>query len=204
VLIGGKEVTGLPPFKLARRGLTRTFQNLQIFFRMTVLENVMVGRSIRESDNVLAHILGLPSVWRQNARTRARAMELLDFVGLAAYAERPAEELSYGILKRLEIARALAMEPSLLLLDEPVAGCNASETAEVDDVIRKVVATGVSVVLVEHDMHLVMNLADRVHVLDRGETLAAGRPDEVRANPAVIAAYLGAATEPQETADADH
>jgi branched-chain amino acid transport system ATP-binding protein len=202
IVLDGEDVTGQLPFQLAYRGLTRTFQNLQIFYRMTALENVMVGRNIRERGNLFGYLLGLPSVRRQNAESRECAMELLSFVGLDNYADRPAGELSYGILKRLEIARALALEPRILLLDEPVAGCNATETAEIDTVIRKIVETGVSVVLVEHDIHLVMNLADKVHVLDRGATLATGTPQEVRKDPAVIAAYLGDQDESGEAADA--
>jgi branched-chain amino acid transport system ATP-binding protein len=203
VWLEGQDVTRLAPFQLAHKGLTRTFQNLQIFFRMTALENVMVGRNIREHGNLFGYLLGLPSVRRQNADSRHRARELLRFVGLDSYADRPAGELSYGILKRLEIARALALEPRVLLLDEPVAGCNATETAEIDQVIRKVVSTGVSILLVEHDIHLVMNLADRVHVLDRGTTLAAGTPREVRRNPAVIEAYLGESQDENELANAE-
>ncbi len=202
IRLDGEDVTGLLPFQLAHRGLTRTFQNLQIFYRMTALENVMVGRNIRERGNLFGYLLGLPSVRRQNAESRDRAMELLKFVGLDSHADRQAGELSYGILKRLEIARALALEPRILLLDEPVAGCNATETAEIDAVIRRVVETGVSVVLVEHDIHLVMNLADKVHVLDRGATLATGTPQEVRKNPAVISAYLGNSEDSQEAIDA--
>lgn len=193
VILNGEDVTRDPPFRLARRGLTRTFQNLQIFYRMTALENVMMGRRIHEKGSLLQHILGLPSVHRQNRATQRKALELLSFVGIEEYADRPAGELSYGVLKRLEIARALATEPQVLLLDEPVAGCNAAETAEVTEVIRKTVDTGVSVLLVEHDMHMVMRLADWVHVLDRGRTLAQGRPDEIRTNKAVIQAYLGTA-----------
>lgn len=204
IRLDGEDVTGLLPFQLAHRGLTRTFQNLQIFYRMTALENVMVGRNIRERGNLFGYLLGLPSVRRQNAESRDRAMELLKFVGLDSHADRQAGELSYGILKRLEIARALALEPRILLLDEPVAGCNATETAEIDTVIRKVVETGVSVVLVEHDIHLVINLADKVHVLDRGATLATGTPQEVRSNPAVISAYLGNPEDSKEVVDAQN
>jgi branched-chain amino acid transport system ATP-binding protein len=202
IFLEGEDVSQRPPFELARRGLTRTFQNLQIFFRMTAIENVMVGRNIRERGGLLSYLAGLPSVRRENAKSRTIAVDLLKFVGLEAYAERPAGELSYGILKRLEIARALAMEPKLLLLDEPVAGCNATETAEIDEVIRKVTATGVSVIIVEHDIHLVMNLADRVHVLERGATLATGIPQDVRSNQAVIDAYLGNPEQTGELVDA--
>lgn len=204
IRLDGQDITGLLPFELAHRGLTRTFQNLQVFFRMTALENVMVGRRIRERGNLFGYLLGLPSVRRQNAESRDRAMELLKFVGLDSYADRQAGELSYGILKRLEIARALALEPNILLLDEPVAGCNATETAEIDAVIRNIVAKGVSVVLVEHDIHLVMNLADKVHVLDRGATLATGAPQDVRSDPAVISAYLGDPENEEELADAEN
>jgi branched-chain amino acid transport system ATP-binding protein len=188
------DVTGFEPHVLARRGLSRTFQNLQIFFRMTAAENVMVGRHLHERRNVLEHLLTLPSVLRQNRATRAKAEELLALVGLKDLADRPAGELPYGALKRLEIARALATEPRVLLLDEPAAGCNAVETEEVDAVIRRIAQQGIAVVLVEHDMRMVMQISSRIHVLDQGRTLAEGTAAEVRSNPAVIAVYLGAET----------
>jgi len=194
VRLGGEDVTGLPPDRLARRGLSRTFQNLQIFFRMTVLENVMVGCHRHERTGILADLLHLPSVGRQNHATRERAQAALECVGLAAEAERSAGALPYGALKRLEIARALTTEPRVLLLDEPAAGCNGVETAEVAAVIRGIVGDGVTVVLVEHDMRLVMNVSDRIHVLANGRTLAEGTAAEVRANPAVVEAYLGVHT----------
>ena len=184
-------VTGLAPDRLARRGLSRTFQNLQIFSRMSVLENAMVGRHRHEHTRVLAELIHLPSVSRQNEATREAAHAALARVGLVDDANRPAGSLAYGALKRLEIARALASEPKLLLLDEPAAGCNPVETQEVDRVIRSVVKDGITIVLVEHDMRLVMNISDRVHVLARGRTLAEGTPEQVRSNPAVIEAYLG-------------
>jgi branched-chain amino acid transport system ATP-binding protein len=192
VRLMGEDVTAAEPHVLARRGLSRTFQNLQIFFRMTAIENVMVGRHLHERRNVLAHLFTLPSVLRQNRATRAKAEALLAFVGLKELADRPAGELPYGALKRLEIARALATEPKVLLLDEPAAGCNPVETEEVDAVIRRIAAQGVAVVLVEHDMRMVMQISSRIHVLDQGRTLAEGTASEVRANPAVIAVYLGA------------
>jgi branched-chain amino acid transport system ATP-binding protein len=192
VMLGGDDVTGLTPHLLARRGLSRTFQNLQVFFRMTAAENVMVGRHLRERRALLPHLFALPSVLRQNRATREKADELLAFVGLSALADQPAGNMPYGALKRLEIARALATEPKVLLLDEPAAGCNAVETQEIDAVISKIAASGVTVVLVEHDMKLVMKISNRIHVLDQGRTLAEGTAAEVRANPDVVKIYLGA------------
>jgi len=189
--LNGQDVTGLPPDRLAARGLSRTFQNLQLFQRMTAAENVMVGRHLRERCNLLADLFRLPSVTRQNADTRATSLKLLDDVGLRASADVPAGLLSYGACKRLEIARALAAEPKVLLLDEPAAGCNPVETEEVDELIRKIAASGIAVVLVEHDMKLVMSISDRILVLNRGRALVEGTPQEVRNNPAVLEAYLG-------------
>ena len=191
VRLAGEEVSSLAPEELARRGLSRTFQNLQIFFRMTALENVMVGRHRHETTGIFADLFHLPAVGRQNRRTREAAAAALERVGLAAAAERPAGGLSFGSLKRLEIARALASEPKLLLLDEPAAGCNPVETADIEAIIRRLTREGITVVLVEHDMRLVMNVSDRIHVLANGRTLAEGTAEEVRANPAVVAAYLG-------------
>jgi branched-chain amino acid transport system ATP-binding protein len=191
VRLAGEDVTGFSPDQLARRGLSRTFQNLQIFFRMTVIENVMVGRHRHETTSILSELLHLPSVGLQNQRTRAAARAALARVGLETEAERPADALPYGALKRLEIARALASEPKVLLLDEPAAGCNPVETNELDGVIRSIVKDGVTVVLVEHDMRLVMNVSDRIHVLANGRTLAEGTAAQVRSNPAVVEAYLG-------------
>jgi branched-chain amino acid transport system ATP-binding protein len=191
IRLAGETVTGLAPDQLARRGLSRTFQNLQIFSRMSVLKNVMVGRHRHERTGILADLLHWPSVERQNQATREAARAALACVGLADAANRPAGTLAYGALKRLEIARALATEPTVLLLDEPAAGCNPVETQELDHVIRSIVNDGITVVLVEHDMRLVMNISDRVHVLASGRTLTEGTPEQVRSDPAVIEAYLG-------------
>jgi branched-chain amino acid transport system ATP-binding protein len=191
VTLDGEDVTGQPPHRLARRGLSRTFQNLNVFLRMSAIENVMVGRHLREHRNVLSHLLALPAVCKQNRETRGRAEALLAQVGLQKLADRPAGTLPYGALKRLEIARALATEPKILLLDEPAAGCNPVETSEIDSIIRDIARAGIAVVLVEHDMRLVMNVSDRIHVLANGRTLAQGTAAEVRADPAVIEAYLG-------------
>ena len=191
VVLDGRDISGLPPHVLARRGLSRTFQNLQVFFRMSAVENVMVGRHMHEKPNALAHMLALPSVIMQNRQSRDVALELLALVGLSPLADHPAGSLPYGALKRLEIARALAAEPHILLLDEPAAGCNRIETDEVDEVIKAISRRAITVVLVEHDMRLVMKISNRIHVLDHGMTLAEGDAAAVRANPAVIAAYLG-------------
>jgi branched-chain amino acid transport system ATP-binding protein len=191
LVLAGEDVTGLEPHRLAAKGLARTFQNLQVFFRMSVAENVMVGRHLHEGRGLLQALLGAPSVGRQNRRTRGKALELLEFVGLAERADRPAGSLPYGALRRLEIARSLALEPRVLLLDEPAAGCNAVETAEIEGLVREIARQGVTVVLVEHDMRFVMRVSDRILVLNGGRTLAEGSADEVRANPEVIAAYLG-------------
>jgi len=191
IRLAGEPVTGLAPDQLARRGLSRTFQNLQIFSRMSALENVMVGRHRHEQTGILADLLHWPSVTRQNKATGEAARAALARVGLADAGDRPAGSLAYGVLKRLEIARALASEPKILLLDEPAAGCNAVETQEIDHVIRSIAKDGVTVVLVEHDMRLVMNISDRVHVLANGRTLTEGTAEQVRSNAAVIQAYLG-------------
>jgi branched-chain amino acid transport system ATP-binding protein len=179
VRLAGEDVSTLAPEQLARRGLSRTFQNLQIFFRMTALENVMVGRHRHERTGIFADLLHLPAVGRQNRMTRDAALAALERVGLAAAAQQTAGSLSFGGLKRLEMAR------------EPAAGCNPVETAEIEAIIRRLTRDGITVVLVEHDMRLVMNVSDRVHVLANGRTLAEGTAAEVRANPAVIEAYLG-------------
>jgi branched-chain amino acid transport system ATP-binding protein len=191
VRLADDDVTGFTPEQLARRGLSRTFQNLQIFFRLTAIENVMVGRHRHERTGVFADLLHLPAVERQNRDTRAAALAALARVGLADVADQPAGSLAYGDLKRLEIARALASEPKVLLLDEPAAGCNPVETVELAAIIRSIAAEGVTIVLVEHDMRLVMNISDRIHVLANGRTLAEGTAAEVRADAAVIEAYLG-------------
>ncbi|WP_112873888.1 ABC transporter ATP-binding protein [Paracoccus endophyticus] len=192
VVLNGEDVTGMAPHLLARRGLSRTFQNLQIFQSMTVLENAVTGYHLQERGPVLADLLGLPSSRRRARTADAGARRLLARVGLDRAAEREAGNLSYGSLKRLEIARALALNPKVLLLDEPAAGCNAVETEEIDHLIAEVAAAGVAILLVEHDMKMVMRISNHIVVLDHGEKIAEGNPAAVSQNPAVIAAYLGA------------
>jgi branched-chain amino acid transport system ATP-binding protein len=192
ITLNGENVAGMAPDALARRGLSRTFQNLQVCMNMRAIDNVMVGSHLRLNQNLFASMLRLPAVRRQDQACREEAARLMAFVGVGKYLDAEASQMPYGALKRLEIARALAARPKILLLDEPAAGLNHTETGEIEDLIRKVAQSGVTVLLVEHDMKLVMNLSDHILVLDYGKTLAEGTAAEVRANPAVIAAYLGA------------
>jgi branched-chain amino acid transport system ATP-binding protein len=193
ILLRGENVAGLTPDALARRGMSRTFQNLQICLNMTAIDNVMVGAHLRLNQNLFASMLRLPSVSKADAACRDEAARLMEFVGVGQYVDADSSQMPYGALKRLEIARALAAQPKVLLLDEPAAGLNHTETGEIEALIRKVAQSGVTVVLVEHDMKLVMNLSDHILVLDYGKKLAEGTAAEVRANPDVVAAYLGAA-----------
>jgi branched-chain amino acid transport system ATP-binding protein len=204
VRLRGEDITALAPHRLAARGVSRTFQNLQNFSRMTARENVMVGRHLREHSGILSQLLFLPSVGRENRATGAVADAILARVGLEKYALTLAEALPYGALKRLEIARALAAEPSLLLLDEPAAGCNSIETEELDRLIRSIADDGVAVILIEHDIKLVMKISDHVLVMDSGRAIASGPPQSVRRDPAVIAAYLGTHADPVADGVADH
>lgn len=192
VVLNGEDVTALSPHLLARRGMCRTFQNLQIFQSMSVLENVISGYHLQESGNVLADLLNLSAARRRAKQAEGGARDLLKRVGLERAAEREAGSLSYGSLKRLEIARAMALSPKVLLLDEPAAGCNAVETEEIDHLIAEIAASGVAILLVEHDMKMVMRISNHIVVLDHGEKIAEGDPATVSRNPAVIAAYLGA------------
>jgi branched-chain amino acid transport system ATP-binding protein len=191
VLLDGIDVSGEAPDRLARKGVARTFQNLQVCLHMSALDNVMVGAHRHLKQGMLASLLHARGVRRGDRETRESALHWLEFVGVAEYAMRDADGLPYGALKRLEIARALASKPRLLFLDEPAAGLNPTEKVAMRTLIRAIADSGVTVVLVEHDMKLVMGVSERILVLDYGRKLADGSADEVRANPDVIAAYLG-------------
>ena len=191
IRLDGEPIHGKSPNELAERGVARTFQNLQICMNMTAIENVMVGAHLRLDRNLFKAALRWPSLRKRDRELREEAAELMRFVGLESYTNARADTMSYGVLKRLEIARALAMKPRMIFLDEPAAGLNPKETIEVDQLVRKVADSGITVVLVEHDMKMVMNLSQRILVLDYGRKLAEGTREEVRNNPDVIAAYLG-------------
>ncbi len=179
------------PLKVVRAGMARTFQNIRLFSNMTALENVMVGRYCRTSSMALTSILRGPKFRREEAATRTRAQELLDYVGLGASTEILARNLPYGDQRRLEIARALATDPQILLLDEPTAGMNPKETEETMHLIFKIRDSGLAVVVIEHDMRFIFNLCDRVLCLVRGEVLIEGLPGEVQSDHRVIEAYIG-------------
>ncbi|HET7645741.1 MAG TPA: ABC transporter ATP-binding protein [Candidatus Limnocylindria bacterium] len=186
-------IIGLAPHEIVELGVGRTFQNIRLFGDMTVLANVMVGRHVRMKSAWWQSLLGLPSVRAEEEAVRQRARELLDMVGLRrGYEEEFAKNLPYGDQRRLELARALASDPKLLLLDEPTAGMNPGETARMTELIRRLRdELQLTVLLIEHDMKVVMGISERITVLDHGELLAEGQPEEIRSNPQVIEAYLG-------------
>jgi branched-chain amino acid transport system ATP-binding protein len=191
IRLGERELTRRPPYEYAACGIARTFQNLQLFLNMSALENVMVGRYLRERCGLAAALLRIPALARAEREARTEAEELMRYVGLADHVAAHADAMPYGSLKRLEIARALATRPRLLLLDEPAAGLNPTETLEIDSLISKLAESGITVVLVEHNMRLVMGVSDHILVLDYGRQLAEGTAEEVRHDPKVIEAYLG-------------
>ena len=191
VYYDGKDVTGFPPEKLARLGMVRTFQGIELFGQMTVLENVMVGLHTRSQSGIISSALRLPAQLREERHIRERAISWLEFAGISELAHMKAANLPFGKGRLLEIARAMAVEPRIILLDEPAAGLNSRETSDLALLIKRIMDSGIAVALVEHDMELVMDICSRIVVLNLGHKLAEGTPRQIQEDEQVITAYLG-------------
>lgn len=191
ILLNGQDITGKKPYQIAELGISRTFQNIRLFRKMTVLENVMAGRHIRTKSNLIDAVFKTARRRREEREGEERALAILKFMGLDSLRYHLAESLPYGAQRKLEIARALATEPKLLLLDEPAAGMNEQETEELMSIIRQLREDGYTILLIEHDMKFVMNICHRIYVLDYGVQIAEGVPEEIKTNERVIEAYLG-------------
>jgi len=191
IVFDGRKINGLKPYQINKLGIARTFQNINLFKDMSVLENVMVGRHCRTDAGIYSSIFRLPKHKRNEDEITEKSLEFLKFLDLLRYKDMKASSLSYGQQRRLEIARALASEPKLILLDEPAAGMNASEKKELSEIIQKILDTGVTIILVEHDMKVVLGISHKIAVLNYGKMICLGTPKQVQANEEVVAAYLG-------------
>lgn len=194
ILYQGNDITGMRPDKIAKSGIVRTYQNLRLFNKMTVLENVIIGAQMQKHYNMLDSILHTPKYGREEQRLREKAMAMIEVMGIADHADAVASSLPYGLQRRLEIARILAADPKLLLLDEPAAGMNPQESMELTEMIRNIRKEfDLTILLIEHDMKVVMNLCEYIYVMATGEVIAQGPPSAIRNDPEVIRAYLGRA-----------
>ncbi|MEG0912428.1 MAG: ABC transporter ATP-binding protein [Oscillospiraceae bacterium] len=191
VIFDGKRIDGKKPYQINAAGISRTYQVINLFWKMDVLDNVLVGMHSKLKSGYLADMFRLPKQRKEEKEAHESAMKWLDFAGLTAYANEPASNLSYGKQRLLEIVRGLASEPKLILLDEPAAGMNSTEKKELDELLKKIIKMGVTILMIEHDMKLMMDVCDYIYVLNDGKLLAHGVPKEIQNNPDVITAYLG-------------
>ncbi len=191
IIFREQSITGCKPHRIAELGISRTFQTTKLFLQMTVLENVMVGRHTKTNSEFLSALLNLPRTWREEKQIKEKAVEILEILSLTDIKDEYAANLSFGQQRWVEFARALALEPELLLLDEPAAGLNIYETQEIADLILKIREWGITILLVEHDISMVMDISDEIIVLNYGQKFAEGKPEDIQKNPEVITIYLG-------------